>query len=173
MKITRKGLELHPTAQGLKKNGPLYYLSPANYNLPLRDQAVAIMIKAYIQEQSAAPLERIVSKYISVMPAPGIPFPTVRNLHLEKSVWVEINGDALAELIDAAIPFAREEVERWSVAPDEVKYSVGRDILAAKEFLQTGVLEGLDGKRYTVSMPEGIAEFVTDCWLIVHFCQYR
>ena len=113
------------------------------------------------------------SKYISVMSAPGVPFPTVRNLHLEKSVWVEINGDALAELIDAAIPFAREEVERWSVAPDEVKYSVGREILAAKEFLQTGVLEGLDGKRYTASMPEGIAEFVTDCWLIVHFCQYR
>lgn len=177
MKITREGLELNPTPQGLKKNGPLYYLSVTKYGLELVDQAVATMIKAYIQEESAAPLDGIVSSCLTIQAMPilqekqDIIFPTVKALGIDRSVWIEINGEKLAELIDVAIPFAKAEVERWELAPEDLKYSVGKSIMAAKEYLQKDVLADLDGKKYVESMPEGMAEFVTDCWLVSHRCK--
>lgn len=179
MKITREGLELNPTPQGLRKNGPLYYLSVTKYGLELVDQAVVTMIKAYIQEESAVPLDGIVSSYLTihVLPMlqekPGFLFPTVKNLDLDRSIWSEINGEKLAELINVAISFAKAEVERWEIAPEDLKCRVGRCIMDAKEYLQKDVLTALDGEKYVESMPEGMAEFVTDCWLVSHGCDQK
>ena len=100
---------------------------------------------------------------------------TVRFMGIPKTKWMEIQGSALAALIDAA----REDALKSAVmeahcgrghcdrSETGAPRSAGRSYGRALRFMKEGVLDDLDGKTYVSYMPAEMAEFITDCWIAV------
>ena len=165
----------------VERRGILYFVDTADYSLPLFDLAVGEVIKAYLSTLGKDEQEQVLNGIVSTEMQETVGSPgseesrisdgdliTVRFMGIPRERMMNIQGDALADLIDAA----REDVLKKAVWKTDHKenhapHSISRSFGCAVQFVKEGVLDRLDGKAYVASMPAEIVEFLTDCWMAV------
>lgn len=130
------------------------------YGFKIVDLTVAALIKAYLQQLKSEEAKEQLSRIIS----PGMKTlrgSTVKKRRLLTENWNAINGKALAELIDDARAAAAISAMEW-------KAQEGEQLLEQTiEFMRDNLFPMLSGEKYIRTMPVEMAEFLTDCWLMV------
>ena len=130
------------------------------YGFKMVDLTVAAMIKAYLQSMKVEAAQEKLREIVS---------PAVQELHggtvkarkLPKEQWSEIEGEALAALIDDARAAATISAMEWQAQEEEPLLQKTID------FMRDNLFPMLSGEDYVASMPAEMAEFITDCWLAV------
>ena len=154
----------------LEMKGILYFVDTKPYHFGMLDLAVAEMLKGYLRsldgEEQKKALGGIVSKAMFVRMGDGLgstkgELPTVKRLCVPEASWAELDGKALAGLIEDAKAACESEAKEWRAEKRE--RHMAKTIAYLHEFV-----ENLDGTAYVAAMPVEMAEFVTDCWLTVN-----
>lgn len=103
------------------------------------------------------------TQYLKTLPQPktvlrGIIDPKIIRVdtgsRTAEPLKTDVDGEALAELLDAAVAWAKQGMSHKTIDPLEVDLLTG---LAA-------VTEGFDGRAYVQSMEAGLAEFLWDLY---------
>lgn len=103
------------------------------------------------------------TQYLKTLPQPktvlrGIIDPKIIRVdtgsRTAEPLKTDVDGEALAELLDAAVAWAKQGMPPKTIDPLEVDLLTG---LAA-------VTEGFDGRAYVQSMEAGLAEFLWDLY---------
>ena len=103
------------------------------------------------------------TQYLKTLPQPktvlrGIIDPKIIRVdtgsRTAEPLKTDVDGEALAELLDAAVAWAKQGMPHKTIDPLEVDLLTG---LAA-------VTEGFDGRAYVQSMEAGLAEFLWDLY---------
>ena len=130
------------------------------YGFKIVDLMVAILIKAYLQllkpEVAKEQLSRIISPGVKTLYG-----STVKKRGLLPEDWSAINGKALAELIDDARTAAAISAMEWKAQEGE------QALEHAIELMRDNLFPILSGEKYVETIPVEMAEFLTDCWLMV------
>ena len=146
----------------VERRGILYFVDTADYSLPLFDLAVGEVIKAYLSTLGKDEQEQVLNGIVSTEMQETVgsagseesrisdgDLITVRFMGIPRERMMNIQGDALADLIDAA----REDVLKKAVWKTDHKenhapHSISRSFGCAVQFVKEGVLDRLDGKAY-------------------------
>lgn len=103
------------------------------------------------------------TQYLKTLPQPktvlrGIIDPKIIRVdtgsRTAEPLKTDVDGEALAELLDAAVAWAKQGMPHKTIDPLEIDLLTG---LAA-------VTEGFDGRAYVQSMEAGLAEFLWDLY---------
>ena len=142
----------------MQNTGILHDVHAHEYGFKIVDLMVAMLIKAYLQllkpEVAKEQLSRIISPGVKTLYG-----STVKKRGLLPEDWSDINGKALAELIDDARAAATISAMEWKAQEGE------QALEHAIELMRDNLFPMLSREKYVETIPVEMAEFLTDCWL--------